>query len=199
MMNPPFDLRHWLAGLDPNVLDAVNFVLMLLEGAGVPGIPGVLPMIAQVALIDAGHTTLFRAIFWGVLGNWLGSLAGYAIGRWGLHWLPQRWLGHLRGEWATELLRKWGAPLIIVSRTIGSLRTPVTIFAGTTHYPPMPYTILSLIGALIHVGVWQVLLWHFGPEILPQLERWGREIVMALVVVGALAFGGRWLWSRAKR
>ena len=64
-MTEPFDLRLWLSSLDPTLLHFVTFFLMLLEGAGVPGVPGALPMIAQVAEIDAGHTTLAAAIFWG--------------------------------------------------------------------------------------------------------------------------------------
>lgn len=74
------NLRVFLAGLDPTVLNFASFMLMALEGAS---IPGVIPMLAQVANIDAGHTTLGVALLWGTLGNWLGSLGGYAVSRWG--------------------------------------------------------------------------------------------------------------------
>lgn len=197
-MTEPFDLRLWLSSLDPTLLHFVTFFLMLLEGAGVPGVPGALPMIAQVAEIDAGHTTLAAAIFWGTLGNWLGSLLGYAAGRWGQRWLPPRWLGRLQGERVTGLLRRWGGPLIVVSRTVGSLRTPVTLVSGIVQYPLLPYVAYSLVGALIHVGVWQYLLWKFGPVILPQLERWGREILLYAVPLLLLATLGRWWWQRQK-
>ena len=92
------NLRVWLAGLDPAVLDVSTFGLLALEGAGIPGIPGVVPMLAQVAAIDAGHTTLGAAIAWGVAGNWLGSLLGYAVSRWGGRWLPAGWRERLAGE-----------------------------------------------------------------------------------------------------
>lgn len=191
-----FNLRLWLSSLDPALLHFATFALMFLEGAGIPGIPGVLPMLAQVAEIDAGHTTLAAAIFWGTLGNWLGSVAGYAAGRWGRRWLPEHWLSKLESERVLGLMRRWGPLLIVASRTIGSLRTPVTILSGTTHYPLVPYTVYSLIGALIHVGVWQVLLWKFGPAILPQLERYGREIVLILIPIVALSLTARWFWKR---
>ena len=52
------NLPAWLASLDPTLLNAATFGLLTLEGAGVPGVPGVIPMLAQSAMIDAGRTTL---------------------------------------------------------------------------------------------------------------------------------------------
>ncbi|WP_339097548.1 DedA family protein [Deinococcus sp. VB142] len=197
-MTDSFDLRLWLAGLDPLWLHFATFFLMFLEGAGVPGVPGVLPMLAQVAEIDAGHTTLAAAIFWGTLGNWVGSVCGYGVGRWGLRFLPPKWVSRLQSERAETLLRRWGGPLIVVSRTVGSLRTPVTLVSGMVNYPLGPYLVYSLIGSLIHVGVWQTLLWKFGPVILPQLERWGREIVLYVLPLLLLAVVVRWWWQRRR-
>ncbi|GHF94382.1 alkaline phosphatase [Deinococcus piscis] len=192
------DLRAWLAGLDPTTLHISTFGLLFLEGMGIPGIPGVLPMMAQVGLIDAGKTTLETAIFWGTLGNWLGSICGYSLGRWGGRFIPARWQGQLDSEQARDLLRRYGPLAVIASRTIGALRTPVTLGAGAMNYPLVPYIIYSLIGALIHIGLWQWLLWRFGLQILPHLERVGAQ---ALMVVGALlaaALLGRW-WLMRQR
>lgn len=180
-------LSPWLSGLDPTLLNGATFGLMTLEGAGIPGIPGVLPMLAQAALIDAGRNTLAAAITWGVLGNWLGSLLGYAAGRWGERWLPPRWRDAMHEPRILSLLDRWGAPLIIVSRTIGSLRTPVTLVAGMTGYSLPKYLLLSLLGAFVHVGIWQTLLWRLGPAILPQVERYGAGLLAALVIAALLA------------
>lgn len=184
----------FLAGLDPTLLNFASFALMALEGAGIPGIPGVIPMLAQVASIDAGHTTLFSALLWGVLGNWLGSLAGYSASRWGQRWIPERWAGKLQNPKTLDLLARHGGLLIIVSRTIGSLRTPVTLMAGMTAYPLAQYALYSLLGAILHVGLWQTLLLKFGPAILPHMERWGREILLGAAVIGLLV----WLYQRWK-
>lgn len=192
------NLRVFLAGLDPALLNFASFALMALEGAGIPGIPGVIPMLAQVASIDAGHTTLSSALLWGVLGNWLGSLAGYAVSRWGGRWIPQRWKGKLQSERATDLLSKYGGPLIIVSRTFGSLRTPVTLVAGMTAYPLAQYALYSLLGAMLHVGLWQTVLWKFGPAILPQMERWGRELLIGAALLGVLVWAYH-LWQGGRK
>ncbi|MFC3832907.1 MULTISPECIES: DedA family protein [Deinococcus] len=186
------NLRLWLGDLDPLVLNLVTFALLSLEGAGIPGIPGVIPMVAQVAMIDAGHTTLLSAVLWGVLGNWLGSALGYALGRWGGQRLPARWRAAVQSERNVALLARWGAPLIVVSRTVGSLRTPVTLLAGMTAYPWPKYLALSLLGAVLHVGVWQTLLWRFGPALLPVLEQRGREVLLGVTALAALALALRW-------
>lgn len=185
-------LSTWIAGLDPAVLNLSTFGLLALEGAGIPGIPGVLPMLAQASAIDAGHTTLTAAIVWGVLGNWLGSLLGYAAARWGGQYLPARWLEHPGMERAGKLLDRWGAPLVIVSRTIGGLRTPVTLLCGLTRFPLPAYLLLSFVGAAVHVGAWQTALWKFGPVIVPQIERWGLQIGLGAAAL-LLAV---WLWRR---
>ena len=192
------NLRAWLAGLNPTMLHVSTFGLLFLEGMGVPGIPGVLPMMAQVGLIDAGKTSLEAAIFWGTLGNWLGSLCGYALGRWGGRFLPERYQGQLNSERATDLLRRYGALTVVASRTIGALRTPVTLGAGAMNYPLVPYIIYSLLGALIHIGLWQWLLWRFGMQILPHLERVGAQALMAAAAVVALALLGRWWLTRRR-
>ncbi|MDV6374183.1 DedA family protein [Deinococcus arenicola] len=193
---PNSQLWTWLSSLDIGLLNLSTFGLFALEGAGIPGIPGILPMLAQAAAIDAGHTTLTAAIVWGVLGNWLGSVAGYAAARWGVHLLPAHWLQARKTQRAARLLRRWGAGLVIVSRSIGSLRTPVTLLAGVIHYPLPRYTLLSLVGAALHVAVWQTVLWKFGPVVVPQIERWGGALTMAAVVLGLAAWG---VWAYQKR
>lgn len=194
------NLADWLAGLNPLLLNAATFGLMLLEGAGVPGVPGVLPMLAQSALIGAGRSTLAEAIIWGVAGNWLGSLLGYALGRWGGRWLPERWRAAIQQPRPLALLARWGGPLIVVSRTIGSLRTPVTLGAGMVGYPWPRYLWLSLLGALIHVGVWQTLLWRFGPAIIGQIQRFGGWGLLALAgLAAALWLLRRWWRARHPR
>ncbi|CAM3674942.1 DedA family protein [Deinococcus saxicola] len=183
-------LLDWITGLDPAVLNLSTFGLLALEGAGIPGVPGVLPMLAQVSAIEAGHTTLTSAIFWGVLGNWLGSLLGYAAARWGGQYLPARWLEHPGMERTGKLLTRWGGPLVIVSRTIGSLRTPVTLLCGLTRFPFLAYVLLSLLGALLHVGAWQTALWKFGPVIVPQVLRWGTQLGLGAAALLLIV----WLW-----
>ncbi|WP_424949787.1 DedA family protein [Deinococcus sp.] len=193
-------MTAWLDSLSPIWLHLTTFVMMFLEGMGVPGIPGVLPMLALAESIHNHHTTLLQAILWGVAGNWAGSLVGYRLAASALRRLPANWRRVARSPRTARLMRRWGGLLIIVSRTFGSLRTPVTLYAGASGYRWRAYLVFSLLGALLHVGVWQTLLYRFGPSILQAFERaQGRllpYLLALLAVVGALWWAGRWWRGR---
>lgn len=185
----------WLSALNPAWLNAATLLLMFVEGAGVPGVPGILPMLAQAGLIETGRTTFIEATFWGVLGNWWGSLAGYAFGRSGLRWLPVRWRERLEGERVRGLLARYGGGLVIVSRTVGSLRTPVTWSAAPLGYPFGRFAGFSLLGALLHVLVWQYGLWKFGAALLTLARRVEADLLG--VALGAALLWGVWVgWHR---
>lgn len=191
-------MTAWLDTLSPVWLHLTTFLLMFLEGMGIPGVPGVLPMLALSESIQAGQTTLGEAIIWGVMGNWLGSLAGYLVGVHALRVLPASWQRLTRSRRAERVMRRWGGLAVVVSRTVGSLRTPVTLYAGASRYPWRAYVLFSLLGALIHVGVWQTLLWRFGPAMLERFERAQGELLpylLALLVAGLLY----WYWKRRQR
>lgn len=188
-------LRFWIENLDPLPMQISSFVLMFLEGMGIPGVPGALPMMALVPHIASGAVTLEMAIFWGTLGNWLGSLAGYAVGRWGGHLLPSDWQEKMHSKQVTEAFERWGPLAVVISRTVGSLRTPVTLGAGALEYPLGPYVAYSLVGALVHVGVWQWLLWKFGETILHSFEEMGAKAIPVVILLAMIV----WLFARWKR
>lgn len=169
---------------------------MFLEGMGIPGIPGFLPMLALSESIHAGHTSLWEALLSGTLGNWLGSLTGYQLAALLLTRLPKSWQRLARSRRTARLMRRYGGLLVVVSRTIGSLRTPVTLYAGASHYAWPAYVLWSALGAAIHVGVWQTLIWRFGPEILQQFERLQGRLLP--YVLGAVAVAGAVWWWRWK-
>lgn len=188
------DLPGWLAGLNVGWTNAATLALMFLEGAGVPGVPGALPMLAQAGLLETGRTTFAEAAFWGVLGNWTGSLAGYAFGRHAARLLPPRWRAPLERDDVRDALQRWGGGLVVVSRTIGSLRTPVTWAAAPSGFPFRAFALYSLAGALVHVLVWQYLLWRFGALVLRRFESGAVWIALALALVAALG----WWWRRRR-
>ena len=164
-------MTAWLDSLPPLWLHLTTFIMMFLEGMGIPGVPGVLPMLALAESIHAGQTTLPEAVAWGVAGNWLGSLIGYRLAASALRRLPRSWQRVDRSPRTARIMRRWGGLAVIVSRTVGSLRTPVTLYAGASRYPWRAYLGFSFLGALLHVGLWQTLLWRFGPGILKRSEQ----------------------------
>lgn len=189
-------MTAWLDSLPPLWLHLSTFVLMFLEGMGIPGVPGVLPMLALAESIHARQTTLTEAVAWGVAGNWAGSLVGYKLAALALRRLPNSWQRVARSGRTARLMHRWGGLAVIFSRTFGSLRTPVTLYAGASGYPWRAYVGFSFLGALLHVGVWQTLLWRFGPDILQAFEKVQGQalpylIGLALLLVALLVLRGR--------
>lgn len=179
-------MTAWLDSLSPIWLHLTTFVMMFLEGMGIPGIPGVLPMLALAESIHAGQTTLTEAVAWGVAGNWVGSLVGYKLAAVALNRLPRRWQRIARSRRTAGIMRRWGGLAVILSRTFGSLRTPVTLYAGASGYPWRTYLGFSFLGALLHVGVWQTLLWRFGPDILKSFESFQGQLLPYVLALAAL-------------
>lgn len=153
---------------------------MWLEGMGIPGIPGAAPMAAQAKLIDAGRSSYALACVIGVLSNWGGSLSGYWLLRLGTK-LPsrrsrprkkKRRTGKLNriqriirvklrqiGRWGI-LGPSWARGLVIaVSRSVGSLRTPVTLTAGIQQWPAAHWAAWTLAGSVLHVLPWQWIIY----------------------------------------
>jgi membrane protein DedA with SNARE-associated domain len=179
-------MTAWLDSLSPIWLHLTTFVMLFLEGMGIPGIPGVLPMLALAESIHAGQTTLAEAIAWGVAGNWVGSLVGYRMAAVALRRLPKKWQRIARSRRTARIMARWGGLAVILSRTFGSLRTPVTLYAGASGYPWRAYVGFSFLGALVHVGVWQTLLWRFGPDILKTFESVQGQLLPYLLALAAL-------------
>ena len=179
-------MTAWLDSLSPIWLHLTTFVMMFLEGMGIPGIPGVLPMLALAESIHAGQTTLTEAVAWGVAGNWVGSLVGYKLAAVSLKRLPRRWQRIARSRRTAGIMRRWGGLAVILSRTFGSLRTPVTLYAGASGYPWRTYLGFSFLGALLHVGVWQTLLWRFGPDILKSFESFQGQLLPYVLALATL-------------
>lgn len=186
----------WLGARDPLTVDVVMGIAMTLEGMGIPGIPGEIPMLAQVGIIEAGHTTYLRAAGLGTIANFAGSLIGYWVAKHHLGWLPARWLHHLE-EGGKKLSGSQHAGwLIALSRSIGALRTPITWAAGRAGYPLIPYAIWSLVGAALHVFGWQYLLWKGASALLKasadDIERYGPAVALMVLGAGGVAL----LWKR---
>jgi membrane protein DedA with SNARE-associated domain len=135
------------------------FVLMVAESACVP-IPSEATMLfAGFAVADPGqssahhHLTLIGIVFAGVLGNLVGSLIAYGVGRAGRLELVERhgrWL-HLtpsRIAWADRWFERYGAPAIFFSRMLPIIRTFISLPAGVAKVPLMRFTGLTLAGCV---------------------------------------------------
>jgi membrane protein DedA with SNARE-associated domain len=103
----------------------------------------------------------------GTLGYLLGSLVGWAIGRWGGHSLLERhgrWL-HVTPE-NLERAERWfdrhGRAAVFLGRLTPLVRSFISIPAGVLESPIGPYTVLTLAGSAIWCFAFAGAGWALG-------------------------------------
>jgi membrane protein DedA with SNARE-associated domain len=104
--------------------------------------------------LSKGAPTYVAVAIAGTLGYVLGSLAGWAIGRYGGRALLER-----RGRWfhltperldrAERWFDRWGTIGVLLGRVTPIVRSFVSIPAGVFEMPLAPYTLLTVIGSAV--------------------------------------------------
>jgi len=137
-------------------------VLMALESANIP-IPSEIIMPFAGYLVSKGEFGFWQVVFWGAIGNLLGSLASYALGFYGGRAFLDRW-----GKWlfitphdvalADRLFWKYGAIIAFVSRMLPVVRTFISFPAGVAKMDLRKFLLYTFAGSF----VWSILLTYFG-------------------------------------
>ncbi|WP_293910190.1 VTT domain-containing protein [Deinococcus sp.] len=179
---------HWLETLNPQLVQFVNFLLLILEGIGIPFVPYEGSMLALGLLIKNGQTTLWESILIGTIGNTIGNLIGYYIGPRGLRMISQKTQKRLGLLQIQSLLKRYGPWMAVISRWFGPLRTLFILYARTSGLAVLPYIACSFIGALTWTAVWQVGMWLGGLAFIEIWHRFQTYGIAALVVVGVPVF-----------
>ena len=177
-------LLHWLETLNPVLVHVINFLLLTLEGIGLPFIPYEASMLALGLMVQNGSTQLWEAILIGTLGNTLGNVIGYYIGPRGLRMIPQKTQEKLGLMQIQRLLERYGPWMAVISRWFGPLRTLFILYARQAGLRPLPYIACSFIGALTWTAVWQLGMWLGGLAFVQIWHRYQLYGVIGLVVVG---------------
>ncbi|MDE3131583.1 MAG: DedA family protein [Acidobacteriota bacterium] len=135
------------------------FLLMVADSACIP-IPSEATMMfagfAAASQIDSHahhHLTIFGVVVVGVLGNLVGSLIAYAVGRAGRYELIERygrWLhikpSHLSS--ADRWFARYGSAAVLLGRVLPVVRTFISLPAGVAKMPFLRFTILTVIGCV---------------------------------------------------
>ncbi len=119
--------------------------LIVFVGAlGVP-FPGTLLVIAAGALYREGILDLGETLVWALSCVVLGDVIGYALGRWGLAWLPQH-----QSDWAeeaTRLFQRQGVTAVYLTRwLLTPMAVPINWIAGRTKYPFSRFILFDVLG-----------------------------------------------------
>jgi len=142
----------------------------------------------------------------GTIGYTLGSLGGWAIGRYGGRPFVERhgrWL-HVSPEKldrADRWFERWGDAFVFLGRVTPVLRSFVAIPAGIARMSVPRYTVLTLVGSALWCFALAGAGWALGAnwERFHHAFRYADYAVAAVVLVALAYFGLRWRSARLAR
>jgi len=175
------------------------FVLMALESACLP-VPSEAIMLFAGFAVSKGELTLLGIVAAGVLGNLVGSWAGYAIGYYGRTDLLERHkVFHVNPEWLKKTegwFERYGDAAVFFSRMLPIVRTFVSLPAGVARMPIMRFSVLTVLGSI----PWVLALGLLGQEVGDNWESWRHNLGYIDYVVAAAIVGGvAWWFLRRRR
>ena len=186
----------WIA-LHPHAFNAVVFTVALMESLVVLGllIPGAALLFGAGALVATGALPLYPILLWTTLGAALGDIISFLLGR---HY-HQR----LRVVWpfrrypvlvnrGVDFFVGHGGKGIFMARFIGPLRPIVPAIAGMMSMPTARFLAIDSLACLLWAPVYILPGIVFGASLGLAAEVAGRLVVL-LVVIAGLAWGGVWL------
>lgn len=125
----------------------------------------VLPMGSEpaVAAMAAASKNIWMLLLVASIGNYLGSLTNYAVGRWGGDWSVARFFKVKPAAFqkARRFYTRWGAPTLFFA-WVPVVGDPLTILAGIFKIHPLIFTLWVLPGKtlryfIIIKGIKQVM------------------------------------------
>lgn len=183
------------------------FGLMVLEHL-FPPIPSelVMPLAGFVSRRSA-DMNLATVIAAGSLGSLLGSSAWYVVGQMITHNQLMTWVGRY-GRWLTlkprdiekaiDFFQQGGGSWVVgVGRIVPGVRTYVSVPAGLSHMPLLPYMVYSAIGTVLWTGALAVA----GYLLENQFDRVQEYIapISKIVLVSLVAIAVIWVVRRRQR
>jgi membrane protein DedA with SNARE-associated domain len=166
---------------------------LLMLSTGVVFVPGTEPTMLFAGFDVFHHTlSLVGIIVAGLIGDVLGALIAYGIGRYGKEgWLQRRSARVHRHK--IDQARRWfdryGAPVLFLSRMMPVVRSAFPYAAGVADMPAKRFAILTALGSI----PWVVGLAVLGREVGHGWQSWRHHLeyvdyVGAAVVVLVLAY-----------
>jgi membrane protein DedA with SNARE-associated domain len=164
------------------------FVAMALESSSLP-IPSEVILPFAGYLVSQGLLNFWLAVLVSTLAGLAGSLIDYLIGLKGMSVLAKRstlrslLYGKGRMDTAERWFKKYGAPVVFLSRMVPGFRTLISFPAGAVKMPLSKFILYTTAGCL----VWDVILISLGVYVGAS---W-REIAGAahyLIILAAVAF-----------
>lgn len=169
----------------------VVFVVVFLEVAGLPFLPGEAALIAAGALASQGHGSIVAIIAVAIAAAVLGALLGYVVGRrWGRELLT-RWprlerLTHKGLARAQEFFDRHGSKAVFLGRFVPVVRATLGWMAGVGRMRFASFLFWNVVGAFAWGCLIGLLAYYLGQAVVNAIERdlgIGIAAIAAIVLV----------------
>jgi membrane protein DedA with SNARE-associated domain len=200
-----YELLTTVSSFIVNVISSLGYggvgILMTLESACIP-IPSEIIMPFSGYLVFSGIFSLWPVIFWGTIGNLIGSVIAYLVGFYGGRPLIERYGKYILVsrhdlEQAQRWFGKYGSLSIFFSRMLPVVRTFISLPAGIARMPFWKFSLYTLAGSL----PWVFVLTYVGiltGENWSKIEIYFRKFdwLIIILIVGLL---GWWIWKKLSK
>ena len=179
------------------------FVVIALESAGIPFLPGELALIGAALLAQPGkhHFSIVAVIVVAASAATLGYVAGYWLGRLGGRKLLRKW--DVIGRYADRALppserffERHGAKTVFIGRFVVLLRATAAWLAGITGMSWWRFLVWNVAGAIAWSVGYGLLAYYAGKAVVDAVSRYGTIAIAIVVVVGLLGFAGMRMWHK---
>ena len=197
-----YELLATVSSFIINIISSLGYpgvvILMALESVCVP-IPSEIIMPFSGYLVFIERFSLWSVIFWGTIGNLIGSIIAYFIGLYGGRPLIEKYGRYLLIsrhdlERAQRWFEKYGAFSIFFSRLLPVVRTFISLPAGIARMPFGKFSLYTFAGSL----PWSFILTYIGlltGENWSNIENYFRKFDW-LIIILIISLLGWWLWKK---
>jgi len=175
------------------------FLLVMLEAAGLPFLPGEVTLIAAALLAQPGkhHFSIVAVIVVAAAAAITGYTIGYWLGRVGGRRLLTRWKVTRKELPRSErFFDRHGSKTVFIGRFVAVLRALAAWLAGITDMPFLPFMAWNIAGGVVWATVYGLLAYWAGKTVVDAVDRYSVYAVVVIVVLAALGWGGHRAWRR---
>jgi membrane protein DedA with SNARE-associated domain len=197
-----YELLATVSSFIINIISSLGYpgvvILMALESACIP-IPSEIIMPFSGYLVFIERFSLWPVIFWGTIGNLIGSIIAYFIGLYGGRPLIEKYgryilISRHDLERAQRWFEKYGTFSIFFSRLLPVVRTFISLPAGIARMPFWKFSLYTFAGSL----PWSFILTYIGlltGENWSNIENYFRKFDW-LIIILIISLLGWWLWKK---
>jgi membrane protein DedA with SNARE-associated domain len=168
--------------------DFAVFAAIFVEGIGIPA-PGQTLLIAGAVLAARGELSFVGLVLVAFLGATSGTIAGFAVGRYGGQRVLARFASASRLESLDRAFARFGASVVLLGRFVDGARQLHAIAAGALGMTPRRFLPWTIAGAALWTGFWGGgVYWlqrHFA-EIDRLYRRIGPFAAIAIIALAAI-------------